>query len=138
MKILENNLTTADFIRLYESAGWGTKREDMVHVSLMNSFATFTVEQDGIIIGMARLLGDGGMSFYLKDLVILPEYQEQGIGRKLLEHVQCYIRARLEKGWTASLELMSAKGKETFYKKAGFTENPSEYLGAGMRKQISA
>lgn len=33
MKILENVLTVTDFIRLYESAGWGRQSEDIVRVS---------------------------------------------------------------------------------------------------------
>lgn len=97
---------------------------------------TFAVVEEENVIGMARLLGDGGMAFYLKDLVVLPEYQGQGIGKELLEHVQSYIKNELEDGWQTSLELMSAKGKEEFYKKFGFEERPSKCRGAGMMKRI--
>ena len=136
MKILENVLTAADFIKLYESAGWGKKCEDIVQVSLENSYVTFAVVEEENIIGMARLVGDGGMAFYLKDFVILPEFQGKGIGKELLDYVQKYIRAQLKDGWHTSLELMSAKGKEEFYKKFGFEERPSECRGAGMMKRI--
>lgn len=136
IKILENQLTTADFMRLYQSAGWGCPSEKMVEVSLKNSYATFSVEEDGVIIGMARLLGDGGMAFYLKDFVILPEFQGQRIGRMLLEYVQNYIKGELEEGWKTCFELMSAKGKEDFYKKLGFEERPTEFGGAGMTMML--
>lgn len=136
MKILENVLTATDFIRLYESVGWGKKDEDIVRVSLKNSYVTFAVTEGEKVIGMARLLGDGGMAFYLKDLIILPEFQGKGIGKELLKYVQNYIKNKIEDGWQTSLELMSAKGKEEFYKKFGFEERPSEYTGAGMMKRI--
>ena len=136
MKILENVLTAADFIKLYESAGWGKKCEDIVQVSLENSNVTFAVIEEENVIGMARLLGDGGMAFYLKDFVILPEFQGKGIGKELLDYVQNYIRNQLKDGWQTKLELMSAKGKEEFYKKFGFEERPSKCLGAGMAKMI--
>ena len=136
MKILENVLTAADFIKLYESAGWGKKCEDIVQVSLENSYVTFAVIEEENVIGMARLLGDGGMAFYLKDFVILPEFQGKGIGKELLDYVQNYIRNQLKDGWQTKLELMSAKGKEEFYKKFGFEERPSQYTGAGMAKMI--
>ena len=136
MKILENVLTAADFIKLYESAGWGKKCEDIVQVSLKNSYVTFAVIEEENVIGMARLLGDGGMAFYLKDFVILPEFQGKGIGKELLDYVQNYIRNQLKDGWQTKLELMSAKGKEEFYKKFGFEERPSKYLGSGMAKMI--
>jgi ribosomal protein S18 acetylase RimI-like enzyme len=136
MKILENVLTATDFIKLYESAGWGKKCEDIVQVSLENSYVTFAVFEEENVIGMARLLGDGGMAFYLKDFVILSEFQGKGIGKELLDYVQKYIRAQLKDGWQTKLELMSAKGKEEFYKKFGFEEMPSQYIGAGMAKMI--
>lgn len=41
---------------------------------------------------MARLLADGGITFYLKDFVILPEFQGKGMGKALLEYVQNYIK----------------------------------------------
>jgi len=136
MRIINNTLTTADFLCLFASAGWGCPPEKMVEVSLKNSYASFAVEEDGKIIGMARLLGDGGMAFYLKDFVILPEYQGKGIGKLLLEHVQDYIRNDMEEGWKTCLELMSAKGKEGFYEKLGFEERPTENGGAGMMKML--
>ena len=136
MKILENVLTVTDFMKLYESAKWGKCREDIVQVSLKNSYATFAVMDGENVIGMARLLGDGGMAFYLKDFVILPEYQGKGIGRELLEYVQNYIRNELKDGWQTTLELISAKGKEEFYKKSGFEERPGKHMGAGMAKRL--
>ena len=136
MKILENVLTAKDFIKLYESAGWGKNSEDIVQVSLKNSYVTFAVIEEEKVIGMARLLADGGMAFYLKDFVILPEFQGKGMGKALLEYVQIYIKNQLKDGWQTNLELISAKGKEEFYKKFGFEERPSKYIGAGMAKRI--
>ena len=136
MTILENQLTVSDFSHLFQSAGWGCPCEKMIQVSLEKSYATFSVEEDGKVIGMARLLGDGGMAFYLKDFVILPEFQGQGIGKALLEYVENFIKNELEDGWTTCLELMSAKGKEEFYKKRGFEERPTETGGAGMHKML--
>jgi hypothetical protein len=38
---------------------------------------------------------------------------------------------------TASVCLMSVKGKEKFYEKLGFTSRPSEQYGAGMIMQYA-
>ena len=43
MKILENVLTAKDFIKLYESAEWEKNSENIVQVSLKNSYVTFAV-----------------------------------------------------------------------------------------------
>ena len=134
--ILDNKLQADDFIRLFASAGWGNLSQDMVKTALTNSYATFSVKSGDRVIAMVRLLGDGAMSFFLKDLVVEPEYQQSGIGRVLLTHVEEYIRAQLEPGWEGYLQLVSAKGKEEFYQKLGYAVHPHEHSGPGMSKWI--
>ncbi len=134
--IFDNQLQVDDFIRLFASAGWGELPQDIVKTALANSYATFSVKSGNKVIAMARLLGDGAMSFFLKDLVVEPEYQGNGIGRTLLAHVEEYIRVRLKFGWEGYLQLVSAKGKEGFYQKLGYATHPHEHSGSGMSKWI--
>lgn len=134
--ILDNQLHTDDFIRLFASAGWGELPQDLVETSLANSYATFSVKREDKVIAMARLLGDGAMSFFLKDFVVEPEYQGHGIGRVLMTHVEEYISKQLKPGWNGYLQLVSAKGKETFYQKLGYTIHPHDHSGPGMSKWI--
>ena len=82
---------------------------------------------------MVRLLGDGGMAFFLKDLVVEPEYQGNGIGKALVIHAENYIRSQLKSGWTGYLQLVSAKGKESFYEKMGFRALGPEQKADGIR-----
>lgn len=81
---------------------------------------------------MGRLLGDCAISYYVKVIVIIPEYQGKKIGKKLMEHMISFVRKQLPRGWKVSLELISSKGKEGFYKKFGFEERPCDSDGAGM------
>lgn len=136
--ILDNQLQAEDFIRLFAGAGWGELPWDMVETSLANSYATFSVKSGDKVIAMARLLGDGAMSFFLKDFVVELEYQGSGIGRVLLTHVEEYIRAQLKPGWEGYLQLVSSKGKEGFYQKLGYAVHPHEHSGPGMSKWIKS
>ena len=135
--IYENTLEAADFIELFESAGWGRPDRELVETSLKNSFATFEVRDGKKVIAMARLIGDGGMAFFLKDLIVLPEYQGKGVGKGLLTHIEDYIRSQLKDGWWSYLQLMSAKNKEGFYLKCGYKAHPHEHSGAGFTKIIN-
>lgn len=47
----------------------------------------------------------------------MPEYQGQGIGKKLVEAVIERIKADMKLGYIVNLNLNSAKGKEPFYAK---------------------
>lgn len=134
--IHNNQLQATDFIRLFQSVGWGEPPYDLVETSLENSYATFSVTDGDTVIAMARLLGDGGMAFFMKDLVVSPDYQGHGIGAALISHMEAYIASQLKNGWAARFQLMSAKGKEGFYCKMGFTEHPHEHSGAGFTKMI--
>ena len=134
--IYENTLEAADFIELFESAGWGRPDRKLVETSLKNSFATFEVRDGKKVIAMARLIGDGGMAFFLKDIIVLPEYQGKGVGKGLLTHIEDYIRSQLKDGWWSYLQLMSAKNKEGFYLKCGYKAHPHENSGAGFTKII--
>ncbi len=135
-RIINNQLQTEDYLRLFRSAGWGEPPYDLAETSLRNSYATFSVVDGDTVIAMSRLLGDGGMAFFLKDLVVSPDYQGQGIGAVLLSHMEAYIASQLRESWSARFQLMSAKGKDGFYRKMGYTEHPHAESGAGYTKMI--
>ena len=135
-RIEKNTLLPEEHMALWEAAGWGTLDRDLVETSLRGSYATFAVRDGGRIIAMARLIGDGGMAFYLKDLIVSPDYQGKGIGRELLSYVEDFVRGELKEGWWSFLQLMSAKGKEEFYLKCGYKAHPHERSGAGFTKVI--
>ena len=68
----------------------------------------------------------------LSGVIVVPEYQGQGIGRHLVEAVIQRIKDDMKPGYKVKLNLNSAKGKEPFYQKFGFEIRPNESNGAGM------
>lgn len=136
MKIQINTLTTDRFLELYASVGWEPPCRQQVEVALQNTMASFVAYEGTKAIGMVRLIGDGGMSFYIKDFAVLPQYQGMGAGNLLLVELQKYILEHIDKDWAVSLELISTKEAVEFYKKQGFEERPCEWDGPGMFKMI--
>lgn len=136
MKIQTNTLTTDLFLELYTSVGWEPPCREQVECALQNTTASFVAYEGEKAIGMIRLIGDGGMSFYIKDFAVLPECQGKGVGKKLLSELQQYISEHIDKGWAVSLELISTKEAVNFYKAYGFEERPCEWEGPGMFKMI--
>lgn len=131
-----NTLTPELFLELYQSVGWEPPCLEQVKTALQNTMATFTAYDNDMAVGMVRLIGDGGMSFYIKDFAVIPSYQSKGVGTLLVESIERYIREVKNPDWAVSLELISSKDAVAFYKKKGFEERPCEWDGPGMFKMV--
>ncbi len=137
MEVKVNALTPELFLELYTSVGWEPPTREQVTVALRNTWATFALYEESRALGMARLIGDGGLSFYIKDFAVIPSVQSRGAGSLLMEAIEKYIRQNTEpKGWAVSLELISTKKAVPFYKMHGFEARPCECDGPGMFKMI--
>lgn len=136
MVVKQNVLTPELFLKLYTSVGWEPPGIDQVRAALEHTVATFTVFDSDSPIGMVRLIGDGGMSFYVKDFAVIPEYHGKGAGTLLMNAVETYIHDAINPGWAVSLELISTKEAVPFYLGKGFEERPCDWDGPGMFKMI--
>ena len=77
------------------------------------------------IVGMARMLGDMGLDYYIKDVVVRPEYQGKGIGRMLINELLHFIGGN---GIHIFVELCAEPDKIPFYEKFGFDQNEAQRL----------
>ncbi|MGN0624122.1 MAG: GNAT family N-acetyltransferase [Oscillospiraceae bacterium] len=136
MKVTVDTLTADLFVELYSSVGWEPPSAEQAETALKNTLAAFTAYDGDKAVGMVRLLGDCGMSFYLKDFAVIPTYQSKGVGSLLIDSAEKFIMETLKDGWAVSLELISTKEAVHFYKKKGFEERPCEWDGPGMFKML--
>jgi len=128
--IVEKLPQAEEYNWLREQIGWRTNPEDVIRRALPNSLYGVCAYRAGRLVGMARVIGDAGLVYYIQDVIVVPECQRQGIGTQMMDRVMSYIREHASLNMTVGL--MSAKGKEPFYEKYGFTVRPTEKLGAGM------
>lgn len=136
MEVKINTLTAELFLELYTSVGWEPPCVEQVKKALENTIATFTAYDNNQAVGMVRLIGDGGMSFYIKDFAVIPSFQSKGVGTILMEGIERYIKDNIAENWAVSLELISTKEAVGFYKRKGFEERPCEWDAPGMFKMI--
>lgn len=131
-KIYKQALTSDEFIELYSSVGWEAPLKEQVSIALANSNFTICVKDNDKPIGMGRIIGDGALSYYIKDVAVLPEYQGKGIGKLVIQGIFDYIEQTTPKGFGVCVELISSENKEEFYEKFGFGKKPGDGMGHGM------
>lgn len=111
-------------MELYTDAGWTayTKNKDKLYRAVNNSLDLLTVWDDKKLIGLLRTVGDGETIIYIQDLLVLKQFQGNGIGRKLIDKImQEYSDVRQKILLTDSTEKT-----ELFYQTVGF-EPVEEY-----------
>lgn len=105
--------------------------------ALNNAFHITVVRDGGRAVGMIRVLSDGSYANFITDVIVIPEYQHRGIGTEMMRRTVEYMRSTISEGETIVLYLMSAIGKEPFYKQFGFRTRPNEVWGAGMSQWLT-
>ena len=128
--LLERLPTPQDYNHLRKAVGWRTHQEEAIELGLPNTLYCVCAYVGEELVGMARIIGDAGLAYYLQDVIVIPAYQRQGIGTQIMDSVMHYLREPLR--LKATIGLLAAPGKEAFYQKYGFTSLPTEKRGAGM------
>lgn len=82
------------------------------------------------VVGMGRVIGDGGCFCQVVDICVLPEYQGEGHGQLIMKSISAFIKAKLPSSCYTSL---IADGDASYlYAKFGFKDTwPESILTLG-------
>lgn len=128
---IEEAPSAAEYLDLRKTAGWGGFDPDAVAIGLSNSLYCISVRNNQKnLIGFGRVIGDGAMTFYIQDILVKKDLQSTGIGSQIMKRIMDYLSIKACDN--AIVGLLSAKGKESFYKKFGFISRPNKDYGCGM------
>ena len=134
---IENGLNLDDFIRLKDEAFGGEDcHRETSRLSLKGSLYVLHVEFESQVIGMARVLGDGGCVFYFADIIVTPLYQRKGIGKLIMQKIIAFVQSSIPEGGNTMIDLAAAVGIEKFYKKFDFKSRPNDTQGHGMQLRL--
>ena len=133
---ITDSVTPEEYMKLREAVGWGLFPLEEAEAGLSNSYiwCLRDNEASGRPIGIGRVIWDHGYVMYIADIIVIPEYQGNGLGRVIMEQVMDFIHEQLKPGYKFMVSLCSAKGKEEFYKKFGFVVRPNDDVGHGMHQ----
>lgn len=132
IKIVENKISVDDFNYLTDKVGWGTRGANVVEEALNNTLFSVSIYDDNKIIGYGRIIGDKTIFLYIQDIMVIPKYQGQKIGTKIMSALLTKIDEYKKVNPNIRTYLGASKGKEKFYEKFGFKTRSSVDLGEGM------
>ncbi len=118
-----------DVFYLYQAVGWTnyTNQPQMLEQALSHSLAIYLALDSDTVVGLIRLVGDGFSSVLVQDLIVLPNYQHQGIGSALMkESLEDFKEA-----YQVQLATEQTEKNVGFYRSMGF-ETLSTYDCTGM------
>ncbi|MEA3409923.1 MAG: GNAT family N-acetyltransferase [Pseudomonadota bacterium] len=124
---VERAPSAQEYLDLRDAVGWHGFSEAVASRSLDRSLYTVCAEHGGRVVGCGRVVGDGGVYFYVQDILVHPAFQRQGLGGSIMERVRGYLDAACGPG--AFIGLMSAPGLENFYARYGFEPFPADSPG---------
>lgn len=104
-----------EIIPIYELNGWSSaQKPELLHQALLNSHHLVSAWKEKELIGIGNAISDGFLVVYYPHLLVHPDYQGEGIGRKLVE-----ILKQRYKGF--HMHILVAEHKAIpFYEKCGF------------------
>lgn len=87
IKIDQRQLNQADVLALYQAVGWNmyTRDPKKPERAIAQSLSVLGAYDGDQLVGLIRAVGDGETILFIQDLLVLPSYQRQGIGRQLVD-----------------------------------------------------
>ncbi len=128
VKIEVRTPTPQEYAKLREVVNWSTIDLKAIEHGLQNSIFSVCATYEQEVIGCGRVIGDGGIYFYIQDIIVVPAFQKRGIGKFIMNEIMKYLNKHAAAN--AFIGLMSSEGVMGFYEKYGFEERPNN--GPGM------
>ena len=127
-----DSVNWTELAEVYRLAPLGTYDPEQLQRAYEKSQVCCFVYRGTQLIGAGRALSDGDYFAFICDIVVLPEFQRQGIGTRI-------VNALSERSAAEKVLLACVIGQEDFYRKLGFLKHKSVmalYPNAEQYKEI--
>jgi len=124
---IRKDLPSIELHKLFMAVGWsdGSETPDMIrkgyNIAWINSTLVISAWDGDCLIGAVRVLSDTMFRSIIYDLMVLPEFQNKGIGKELVK--RC-IEHFPKSEWL----VQTTKEISGYYEKLGFEVNKDVFL----------
>jgi GNAT superfamily N-acetyltransferase len=109
-----------DYRRLRSVSGLSPKSAEAAELGLANTLYGVSLKRGDDTIGMGRIIGDGGCFFVVVDIAVQPEYQRRGLGKRIMDALDAWLRANAPD--SSNVSLFADGDARHLYAQYGFVE----------------
>lgn len=91
IQISNDLIPIQEYKNLRTVCGLSPKSDEAAEIGLNNSLHSVSLIIDNEVIGMGRIIGDGGSFCQIVDVCVHPNFQGQGYGKMVMENLTKYI-----------------------------------------------
>ena len=110
-----------DYRRMRASTGLSAKSAAASARGLANTTYGVSLLRDGNVVGMGRIVGDGGCFHFVVDIAVDPQLQGRGLGKRIMDALDAWLRANAEP--TAHVSLFADGNARHLYARYGFAQS---------------
>lgn len=116
--LIERCPTVAEYESLIARVGWKPRDSSAISIALSASLFSVCAEAGDAIVGMGRVIGDGGLHYYLTDIVVDPAYQRRGVGTRIVQALTTFVESvPFKNTWVG---VFAVEGSADFYARFGY------------------
>jgi ribosomal protein S18 acetylase RimI-like enzyme len=129
--ILHEPPSVATYRHLRTSAGLSDRLPEAAARGLAGGLFAVQILFEGAPIAMARVVGDGGSTFQVVDVAVLPAHQGKGLGKRLMAEVMGYIDQHVPD--SAYVSLIADGEAQRLYAQYGFAPTAPASVGMSLK-----
>jgi len=137
-RLVDGPPLVADYRNLRQGAGLSPVTKDQAVGAVRGGWTACHVVHDetSAVVGMGRVIGDGGWYFHIVDMAVLPEHQRRGLGDAVLDELLDRIRRHAPPG--AWVTLLADPPGRRLYARHGFADTAPDSVGMALRTAPNA
>lgn len=122
----------ATYQLLRVAAGLSAKSTEAAAKGLPNSLFAVQVLLGDEVVGMGRIIGDGGCFFQVVDIAVLPAHQGKGLGKLIMGEIMQFIETDVPQ--SAYVSLIADGQAQDLYAQFGFRHTAPASVGMALKR----
>ena len=122
----------ATYQQLRVAAGLSAKTAEAAAKGLPNSLFAVQVLHGDEVVGMGRVIGDGGCFYQVVDIAVLPAHQGKGLGKRIMGEIMQFIETEVPE--SAYVSLIADGQAQDLYAQFGFRHTAPASVGMALTR----